>query len=231
MWPSRSALGGRMSSWSAWLVTSEPSVRQPLGPRPSSAAALVGPCGCSGLRPLRRGQAASTRSPRGARAACWSPRRTVRAVPPGSTTARRTMLPLQRGQAKAATAKTWVGPERCRLAGSSVQREHRGPEQCGLAVEARALPVARAVPPLATQRGAGEVPADPLEPPAVRVPTLCGVAGRARPAEVAGHRRRPRTTALARPHGPPHSYLLPGWSAHHDHSLHRLPGEGPRHSL
>jgi len=34
-----------MSSWSACLVTAESSVRQPLGPRHSSAAALVGSSG------------------------------------------------------------------------------------------------------------------------------------------------------------------------------------------
>ena len=53
--PRAQPLGGRMSSWSGWLVTSEPSVQQPLGPRRSDAAARVRLCGCSGLRPLSRG--------------------------------------------------------------------------------------------------------------------------------------------------------------------------------
>jgi hypothetical protein len=39
------ALEGRVSSWSACLMTAESLVRQPLGPRRSSAAALAGSCG------------------------------------------------------------------------------------------------------------------------------------------------------------------------------------------
>jgi hypothetical protein len=59
-----------------------------------------------GARPLSRGYAASNRPSGGPRADCSSPHRTVRAAPPGSTTARTTMLPSQRGQASASTAKT-----------------------------------------------------------------------------------------------------------------------------